>query len=174
MSADERIDIVDEDDRVIGQATRGEMRARALRHRCTYILLFNSRNQLYVHQRTETKDVYASYYDVAFGGVVGAGEAYDTAARRELEEEAGVGDVALRQVLSLRYDDGPNHVNGVLYTATWDGPLRLQAGEVQHGRWMDLDAVFELAQREPFCPDGLEALRRYLDVLNDALQARRG
>jgi isopentenyldiphosphate isomerase len=173
VSADERIDIVVDDDRVVGESTRAEMRTRGLRHRCVYVLLFNPRNQLYVHRRTATKDVYPSYYDVAFGGVVTAGESYAAAAQRELEEEAGVRTVRLRRALTLRYDDEHNHVNGALYTATWDGPVRLQASEIQHGEWMDLDAVFDLAQHEPFCPDGLEALCRYLDLLNQAQQAGR-
>ena len=36
------------------------------------------------------KDVYPSYYDVAVGGVVGAGESYDDGAQRELAEELGI------------------------------------------------------------------------------------
>ena len=48
MAADELVDVVDADDNVIGQATRAEMRARRLRHRATYILVFNSQGQLFV------------------------------------------------------------------------------------------------------------------------------
>jgi len=172
MSADELVDIVDEHDRVVSQARRGDVRAQRLRHRSTYILLFNAENQLFVHQRTTAKDIYPGYHDVAFGGVVGAGEDYDAAARRELTEEAGLDEVVLRRVLSFRFDDDINLVNGVLYTASHDGPLRLQAAEIASGRWMDLDAVIELAQHEPFCPDGIEALRLYLDRLHQ-LQRKR-
>jgi 8-oxo-dGTP pyrophosphatase MutT (NUDIX family) len=168
MSADELVDIVDEEDRVVGRTTRREIRARALRHRSTYILLFNSRNQLFVHQRTDTKDIYPGYRDVTFGGVVGAGEEPDAGARRELAEEAGIEDAPLRRVLRFRYDEDRNHVNGCVYTATYDGPLRLQASEVASGRFLDLDEVIELTQRERFCPDGIEALRLYLDRLNQA------
>ena len=171
MSTDERVDVVDEQDRIVRQATRVEMRAGRLRHRCVFVLLFNSRSQLFVHQRTPTKDIYAGYYDVAFGGVVAAGEDYDQAARRELAEEAGV-DAPLRRIFGFQFDDSGSHLNGVVYTATHDGPLRLQASEVTSGRWLDLDAVIELTQRESFCPDGIEALRLYLDRLNRAREAR--
>ena len=172
MSADELVDIVDEQDRVVGQATRREVRARRLRHRSTYVLVFNADSQLFVHQRTTTKDIYPGCYDVAFGGVLRTGEEYDAGARRELREEAGIDNVPLRRVLSFRFDDDRNHVNGVLYSATYDGPLQLQTSEVQAGQWMDLDAVVELAERAPFCPDGIEALRRYLDRLNEARAGR--
>jgi len=173
MSGEELVDIVDEDDRVVGRASRREVRARHLRHRSTYILLFNAQSQIFVHQRTATKDIYPSYNDVAFGGVVAAGEDYDAGARRELAEEIGVEGVPLRRVLGFRFDDDNNHVNGVLYTATYDGAMQLQAAEVANGRWMDLDAVIDLAQREPFCPDGIEALRRYLDRLQQASSRNR-
>jgi isopentenyldiphosphate isomerase len=166
VSGDELVDIVDEEDRVVGQATRRETRERRLRHRSVYVLLFNTAGQLFVHRRTTTKDIYPGYHDIAFGGVVGAGEDFETAARRELGEEAGVTDARLRRVLGFRFDDEANHVNGVVYTATYDGPLRLQASEVEGGQWMDLDQVVDLSQREPICPDGIEALRLYLDRLN--------
>lgn len=172
MSADELVDIVDEEDRIIGQGLRGDVRARRLRHRSTYILLFNPLGQLFVHQRTATKDIYPGYYDVAFGGIVAAGEDYDTGARRELAEEIGIAGLALRRVLNFRFDDEGNHVNGVVYTATYDGALRLQPSEIVGGRWLDLDAVIELTQHEPFCPDGIDALRRYLDRLNQLRQGQ--
>jgi 8-oxo-dGTP pyrophosphatase MutT (NUDIX family) len=166
MSSDELVDVVDEDDRVVGQATRGVVRARRLRHRSSYVLLFNSDNRLFVHRRSAGKDIYPGCRDVTFGGVVAAGEDHDEAARRELEEEAGV-KAAIRRVLDFRFDDESNHVNAVVYTATYDGALRLQASEIESGEWMDLDRVFELAQQEAFCPDGIEALCRYLDRLEE-------
>jgi len=172
MSSNELVDIVDEQDRVIGQATRAEIRARRLRHRSAFILLFNSQSQLFVHRRTPTKDIYPGYHDVAFGGVLATGEDYDQAARRELAEESGVDATPLRRVLNFQFDDESAHLNGVVYTATHDGPLRLQASEITSGRWLDLDAVIELTQHEPFCPDSIEALRLYLDRLNRVRQTR--
>jgi len=168
MAAGELVDVVDADDQVVGTVTRGEMRVQHLRHRATYVLLFNSRGQLFVHQRTAGKDIYPSYYDCAFGGVLAAGEAYDTGARRELAEEAGVAEAPLRRIGPLRFDDDDNHVNGMIYSCTYDGPLRLQAEEIAGGEWLDLIEVIERAQREPFCPDGVQALLTYLQRLADA------
>jgi isopentenyldiphosphate isomerase len=137
-----------------------------------YILVFNSAGQLFVHRRTETKDVFPGYWDVAVGGVLGAGEAYDDGAQRELEEELGVGAVPLRRLFPLRYDDATNRVCGMVYSGTVDAPLRLDPVEIMTGEWLDLAAVIERTQQHPFCPDGLEALRVYLAKL-DAARARR-
>src|SRR5215475_9437606 len=146
MAASELVDVVDADDRVIGRATRAEIRARKLRHRATYILVFNTRGQLFVHQRTATKDVYPSYYDVAVGGVVAAGESYDDGASRELAEELGVAGVTPRPILSFQYEDDGNQVNGRVYSCTYDGPVHLQAEEIVAGEWLDLDIVVERLQ----------------------------
>jgi isopentenyldiphosphate isomerase len=165
MSASELVDVVDADDRVIGRATRAEVRAQKLRHRATYILVFNRRGQLFVHQRTASKDVYPSYFDVAVGGVVGAGESYDEGALRELAEEIGVTSAAPRPILKFQYEDATNQVNGRVYSCLYDGPLTLQADEIASGEWLDLDVVLERTHQQSFCPDGIEALLHYLDRL---------
>lgn len=166
-SSEELVDVVDRDDRVVATASRAEVRARKLRHRAVYILVFNEEGQIFVHQRTGTKDVYPGYFDVAGGGVVAAGESYDDAARRELEEELGIIGQPLRRVLALQFEDAGNQVNGMVYTCTHSGSLRLQAEEIVGGEWLDLDVLLERIQQASFCPDGLEALYRYLDRLQE-------
>lgn len=168
---DEVVDIVDVDDRVVQQVTRREMRERGLRHRAVYVLVFNADGQLFVHRRTATKDVLPSYYDVAVGGVPAAGEGYDDAAARELEEEIGI-RVPLRRLFDLRFVEGDLAINGMVYSCASDGPFRLQASEIESGRFMDLVEVIELTQHEPFCPDGIEALRLYLDRLDEIARRR--
>jgi isopentenyldiphosphate isomerase len=172
MSSDELVDIVDDADRVIDQVTRHEVRRRNLRHRSVYVLVFNSAGQLFTHRRTLTKDVFPGQWDVAAGGVLNAGEDYDDGAKRELREELGVDGVTLRRLFPLRYDDARNHVVGMVYSCTWDGPFRLQAAEIVEGLWMDLDVLLDRTQRDPFCPDGLEALRLYLAKLEAARHRR--
>lgn len=169
-ATDELVDIVDERDRVVGRATRAEMRARGLRCRAAFVLVFNSRGQLFVHRRTEEKDIYPGYYDVAVGGVLAAGETYDEAARRELAEELGISGLPLKRMAFFRFDDERNRLNGMVYSCTWDGPLRLQREEIASGELLDLDVVAERIGTAAFCPDGLEALSAYLTRLQQARQ----
>ncbi len=168
MSADELVDVVDANDAVIGQSTRREVRQHNLRHRSVYILLFGSTGKLLIHRRTETKDVYPGYWDVAFGGVLGAGEDYDDGARRELEEECGVKDVALQRLFRLDYEDESNRVSGLVYRCRADGPFKLQESEVSTTEWVELDALRQLSRTRRFCPDGLVALRRFLVLQAEA------
>src|SRR4051812_37519762 len=108
LSADEIIDIVDEQDRVIGQSARGEAYAKGLRHRCAAVLVRDAEDRIFVHRRTAEKLVFPSLYDMFVGGVVGAGESYDEAALREAEEELGVSGLPRpERLFTFLYEDGP-------------------------------------------------------------------
>ena len=159
---DEFVQIVDRDNNETGSAPRREMRARGLVHRACYVLVFNSRGELFIQKRTMGKDIYPGYYDVAAGGVVLAGESYDASARRELEEELGLRDAALIPHFTFFYENGNNQVWGRVYSCVHDGELTLQAEEVESGFFTDPEEVVALSEKEKFTPDGIYVLKRYL------------
>ena len=159
---DEIVLIVDRDNTETGSAPRHEMRTRGLPHRACYILVFNSRGELFVQKRTMGKDIYPGYYDVAAGGVVLAGESYDESARRELQEELGIPDAALASHFTFFHEEGNNQVWGRVYSCIHDGKLTLQAEEVESGFFADPGEVVALCEMEKFTPDGIYVLKRYL------------
>lgn len=161
-SAQEEVAIVDRDNRVLGGATRAEMRARNLIHRATYILVFNHQGELFVQLRTMSKDIYPGYYDVATGGVVLAGESYEESAQRELAEELGVDGAPLASHFDFYHEEPGNRVWGRLFSCAHDGPFTLQAEEVAGGAFTPLAAIAEMAADHPFTPDGLRVLERFL------------
>jgi uncharacterized protein YhfF/isopentenyldiphosphate isomerase len=164
-STDELLDIVDEHDRVIGQARRGEATARGLRHRCVFILVRDSEGRTFVHRRTPVKLVFPSLYDMFVGGVVGAGETYDDAALREAEEELGVSGLPQPAPLFSFLYEGSGKAAGHtwwsrVYEVRCELPVSPQAEEVAWHAFLTDD---ELAARLPewdWVPDGLEAFRR--------------
>jgi isopentenyldiphosphate isomerase len=158
----ETIDVVDDHDRVLRQATRAEMRQANLLHRAVYVLVRNRRGDLFVHRRTATKDVYPGHWDVTVGGVVAAGEDYLCAARRELREELGIATAALSPLGRFRYEDAATRVLGMGFVVEHDGPVTLQAEEIESGGFVSLAEVERLIAERPCCPDGVAVLRRYL------------
>jgi isopentenyldiphosphate isomerase len=162
-AADEIVTIVDEHNNVVGAAPRHEMRAQNLPHRSTYVLVFNSRDQLYVQKRTLSKDVFPGYYDPASGGVVLAGESYEQGAERELEEEMGIRNVPLTRLFDFYFADEHTRVWGGTFSCVYDGAVVLQKEEVEAVTLMTIEEIFRRAETEPFTPDGLYVVRRYLE-----------
>lgn len=153
---------VDEADQLLGGIVRSELRERGLIGRGTFILLFNSAGELCVHRRTLSKALYPGYWDVAAGGMVGAGESYAESAVRELAEELGVNGVELTAHERFFFDQPGNRLWCAVFSAVWDGPLKLQPEEVSEARFMPVAEVLASAEHQPYSPDSLVALKRYL------------
>jgi isopentenyldiphosphate isomerase len=161
--ADELVIVVDRDNNITGSATRRRMRAERLPHRCSYILVFTSRGELLVQKRTVIKDIYPGYWDPAAGGVMQVGETYEESAAREVAEELGVRGVELRPLFDQWFEDERSAVWGRAFTCVYDGPLELQAEEVQLVEPMrPADVLRRAASGEAFTPDGLLVVQRYL------------
>lgn len=156
----ELVDVIDDEGRTVATVRRCEMRGRRLPHRCTYLLVFNPRGELFVHLRTATKDVYPSHWDVCVGGVLAAGETFAEGAGRELAEELGI-DATPEELFLFRYADDRSVVQGMVYRLVHEGPFRLQPEEIVRGEFLPLEEVAARARREPFCPDGLAVLEEY-------------
>jgi isopentenyldiphosphate isomerase len=161
--ADELVDVIDDEGRPIGVVARREMRVRRLPHRCTYVLVFNRRGELFIHLRTPTKDIYPSHWDTCIGGVLAAGENYAQGVVREVREELGI-DAAPAELFPFRYADERSVVQGMVYRLDHEGPFRLQPEEIVRGEFVAVQEVLERAQRQPFCPDGMEVVRQYLQM----------
>ncbi|MGY5013072.1 NUDIX hydrolase [Streptomyces sp. 900105755] len=161
-AADEILDIVDENDQVIGISPRGEAYARGLRHRCVFIQARDAAGRVFVHRRTPTKLVFPSLYDMFVGGVVGAGESYDDAALREAEEELGVSGLPRPAFLfKFLYDDGAGQSWwSAVYEVRCGLPVRPQVEEVAwHGFLTEEELASRLGEWE-WVPDGLAAWGR--------------
>ena len=153
MSADELVEEVDEQGNVLRVVTRAEMRAQRLRHRCVYLLVIDD-GRLLVHQRAPHKDVWPGRWDVAAGGVAGAGEPWRRAARRELAEELGV-DAEPVEVGGGSWEDDEVQVLGRVYVVEHAGPFRFDDGEVVDARFVDLAELDALLASHETCPDSV-------------------
>ena len=98
--------------------------------------------------------------------VVSAGEGYDDAALRELDEEVGVTGVPLVEMGVGTYSDEEVSLVGRCFMVKYDGPLVLRDGEVVAIEWVSQnDLLKRLAERD-FLPDSktlvLPALQKIL------------
>jgi isopentenyldiphosphate isomerase len=153
-AGDELVEEVDGEGAVLRVVTRAEMRAGRLRHRCVFIAVRATDGRLLVHRRSDAKDVWPGYWDIAAGGVAGVGEEATEAARRELAEELGVA-AELTHLGTGRYDDADVHLVGDVFEARHDGPFHFADGEVSEARFVTPSELDELLAQQRVCPDSV-------------------
>ena len=153
----ELVDEVDLNDSVLRVVTREQMRAERLMHRAVFIAVVNSAGRLLIHRRSELKDLWPGWWDIAVGGVVGAGESYDAAAIREVREEIGV----VAQPVPLgegAYVDDAVALLGRCYVIRHDGPFEFADGEVVEARFVTAVDFEEMRKHLQFLPDSVALL----------------
>jgi isopentenyldiphosphate isomerase len=136
--SDELLDVVNDNDEVIGVRRRGEIHAERLMHRAVHILLFNSQGELFLQKRSLSKDEQPGKWDSSAAGHVDSGEAYLDCACREIEEELGiVVDQPLQALFKLPATLRTGNEHCMVYRYCFDGPLVLLAEEIDDGEWID-------------------------------------
>ena len=158
---------VDENNNEIGNVTRLEMRQKKLLFRASYILVFNSNQQLYVQKRVMTKDYCPGYFDVCTGGVVAKDETNEDNAYRELIEELGIDLLTNGQSLkyhgSFRYKTAWENI----YSCLWDGDIVPQLTEIESVHMKTIGEIKdEYKNGIKYCPDSVTALNHYIVAMN--------
>ncbi|MDA2921870.1 NUDIX hydrolase [Patescibacteria group bacterium AH-259-L07] len=88
---DEYIDIVDEHDNVIGKKKRSEIYAKNLSNfRVVDAFIINSKKEIWIPRRTINKRIFPLCLDTSMGGHVETGETYESAFKREMNEELNI------------------------------------------------------------------------------------
>src|SRR5690606_8147218 len=144
------------------------MRARGggARHRACYIAVVTTAGELVVHRRSDWKEVYPGYWDIAFGGVLGPGEEWADAARRELAEEAGVTDVDVEELGRASWSAPDTNLNARIYRAVSDGPFTFTDGEVVEVALVPLDELANWLDGRDVCPDSVDLVVPHLHPEN--------
>lgn len=148
------IQIVDENDRPIGEATKQEAWDKGLIHRVARLMVFNQQGKLLLQHRSPTKDIFPNCWDVAAAGHVDPGEDYETAVRREAEEEMDatgldlteVGYYKSSEVWQGRKLNRFNRCYSSIYSST---PTKLEADKIDGWRWLDLAMVKKMVKDHP-------------------------
>ncbi len=181
QAAAELVEVVDENALPIRLVTRAEMRAQNLWHRSTFVAVvrpdpdprddqgLRPTDRLVVHQRASWKDLFPSYWDLAFGGVCGVGEDWGTAAERELSEEAGVSGLDLRLLGRGTYDGDHSRCHAQIYLAAGSMAIEPQDGEAVAVEEVVLGLLTTWVESRSVCPDSLALVVPHLAALVDSV-----
>lgn len=88
---EEYLDLVDENDQVIGKKKRSEIYAEGLSNfRVVSAFIVNSKGELWIPRRTADKKIFPLCLDMSMAGHVESGETYEETLKRETQEELNI------------------------------------------------------------------------------------
>lgn len=145
---EELFDVVDHEDRVIGQAPRSEVHAHYWLHRAVHIFVFNPAGELLIHQRSATKDEYPLRFNSSASGHLHTGEDYDAAAVRELDEELSL-NCPLERLTKFAAGPMTSYEHTVLYRTTTAEQPKFLADEILKGEFHSLSKIADWVSARP-------------------------
>lgn len=162
---EEYLDVVDENDRLVGEQPRSVVHKSGVWHRGVHVLLFTADNRLIVQQRSAQRIQSPNALDCSVSEHVQAGESYLDAARRGLNEELGISEIPLECLLHFRLDYGPNDfmISKLYRGSVEDGKVRIDPIEVEQVIYQPADKLeLLLAGQAPLSRWFEHLLRWYL------------
>ncbi len=141
--ANELLDLVNENDQVIGTRLRSEVYALGLRNfRVINAFVRNSEGKLWIPRRSVNKKIFPLCLDMSVGGHVESGEGYYESFRREAKEEI-YRDIHTSSVTYLGHLKP--HKDGV---SAFMAVYEIQAEEVKHFNTNDFSEAYWLSPQE--------------------------
>ncbi len=151
----EYFDVIDENDKVIGKASRDECHKKGLLHRAVHVIILNSKDEMLLQKRSMKKDLYPGRWIDAAAGHVDFGETYAETAKREMMEEIGV-NVKIEELFKIRKTwNGSGKIDNELimvYLGKSDGPFKFNKDEVEALAFYKPKDVMKMVEKEKVTP----------------------
>jgi 16S rRNA (adenine1518-N6/adenine1519-N6)-dimethyltransferase len=136
----ELVDVIDQDDEVIGQATKDECHERGLLHRSVFVFLFDGQDRMILQKRSSKKKIRPNKITAAASGHVEAGEDTETAALRELHEELGISVPLQSSIITMGpYDYDKELI--FLFVGKSDSHLTPNPAEIDEVLYLTIDEI---------------------------------
>lgn len=85
-----KLNIVDNEAKIIGIATRDEIHRKGLAHREVHVWFYAPKGEIIFQHRAKDKETYADLLDATVGGHVEIGDEIEDTVRHEVQEETGI------------------------------------------------------------------------------------
>ena len=153
----ELLDVVDENNNVIGQEERDVCLKKKLLHRAIHVFVFNSKGELLIQKRSMKKKIYPGAWTSSCSGHVSAGQSYGEATVRELEEELGikVRESDLKEIAKFLNKNPIDIELCRLHRISHEGPFDFGKEEVDEVKFLPMEKIREELKNFPekYTPD---------------------
>ncbi len=166
MGGGELVDLVDLHDRAVGRATIGRCLDEGLLHRAVAVLVVRGDGKLLLQRRSLKDSWHPGRWTLSSTGHVKAGEAYESAARRELKEELGlvsrIVPVSKTFMPKIRSRGSTEWEVVLFFTSRTDGEVSIDPVELEGVREVGKAQLELMMKGRGLTPDAKILLRQYL------------
>lgn len=152
VKMDERVILVDENDKEIGSEEKIEAHKTGKLHRAFSIFVFNSKGEMLLQQRALHKYHSGGLWANACCSHPRLGETLEEAVHRRLKEEMGF-DCELKEIFSFIYKAKvgtlTEHELDHVFIGKYDGDVHPDPGEVGGYRWVTIESLRKDVQTHP-------------------------
>jgi isopentenyldiphosphate isomerase len=166
----EMFQLVDRRGTPAGKASREECHGNPLLiHLVVHVHVFDPAGRLFLQKRSMGKDTNPGLWDTSVGGHVMAGEAVETAVRREAREELGIDASAASFLYSWLREGSFESEFAACYALEWSGAIRTDPEEIEEGRFFTLAQTGALMGTRALTPMFEEEWPRLLLAIGRAI-----
>ncbi|MDP3057119.1 MAG: isopentenyl-diphosphate Delta-isomerase [bacterium] len=142
---EEKIILVDKNDKEIGLGEKLKVHQEGKLHRAFSIFIFNSKGELMLQQRARSKYHSGGLWTNTCCSHPGSGERFEEAVHRRLQEEMGF-DCEMKEIFSFIYkaklDHGLwEHEFDHVFIGRFDGEPRINPEEADDWKWINFDEL---------------------------------
>ncbi len=151
--ADEIVDVINDNDEVIGKEGKNKCHKEGLWHRTVGIFIFNDNEDLLLQKRSMNMATSPGKYDCSASGHVGSGKTQEEDAIKELKEELGI-EINLKLIfknLTENFDEGKNKIRHLfsLFIGHHNGPFNIGKFEVDSVKFFSFDEMTKTIGKTP-------------------------
>jgi len=153
------LNVVNENDEVVGQETREKIHQDGLLHREIHVYFVTPDKKIIFQHRAKDKDTFPDLLDATVGGHVEIGDSYEQTAIKEMAEETGVpikiSDlVPINKIKKSLKDEATNKINNTFnsrYIYIYRGrinDLKIESGEALGFEAWSLEKLINLTNQD--------------------------
>jgi len=154
---------VDRNDAQIGLRPKDNFYTGKYIHRSSHLILFNSKNEILLQQRSETKIVWSNLYTFSVDATV-ADESYEDCIQREMQEELGI-SISAKRLFTFPHFDATDKAWKCVFVGRSDAAITPDPRETQEVRWINVSELQKDITKNPeiYAPPFIVGMKKYFD-----------
>lgn len=156
------MDVVNENDEIIGVASREDVYKKSLCHRIAHVLIFDDAGRMVLQKRSDKVSFCPNHWSTAVGGHVQTGESFEMAALREYQEELGtISELELVGKDFYQASDTPNKFL-MTFKSQFKGPFNPDPEVISEVCFFTIEEIKKMIENgEKFHPELVYILKKY-------------